>query len=269
MARRYPPEVHAFIRENVVGRPIRELTALLNETFPEIGFTESAVKAYMSNNKLRNRCARGLPKGHASRAFPNEIVEYIRGHYRGVGPAKMTEDLNTTFGTHYTVSQLKGYYANHKLNSGITGYFEKGHVPVNKGKKGCCAPGCEKTQFRKGNLPATTKPIGYERITKDGYVEVKVKMRPSSPDRNDNFVAKHRLIWEKLHGPIPKDSVVIFKDGDKQNFDPDNLLLITKAERLQMTRRGLFSSDPKMTETGALIAKVETSVFKRIREKKE
>lgn len=122
-----------------------------------------------------------------------------------------------------------------------------------------------KDAFQEGNLPENTKPIGYERITKDGYVEVKVKMRPSRVDCNDNFVAKHRLIWEQLHGPIPDDCVVIFKDGDKQNFDPDNLALVTKAQRLQMSRRGLFSSDPELTEAGIMVARVQVAAFQKRR----
>lgn len=63
----------------------------------------------------------------------------------------------------------------------------------------------------KGNLPHNTKPIGYERISKDGYVEVKVKMRPSSPYCNDNFIPKHRLLWEAENGPVPKGHKLILR----------------------------------------------------------
>lgn len=33
----------------------------------------------------------------------------------------------------------------------------------------------------------------------------------------------HRLIWIDLHGPIPAGHQVMFRDGDRQNVDPDNL----------------------------------------------
>ena len=260
MARRYPKEVHDFIAANAAGRTTRELLSLVNARFGAL-FTESSLKAYKSNHKLKSGAPLGVPAGLPTKLFPQEVFDYILENYKGVGHTEMAARLNAQFGTSYTVQQLKAFYGNRKLDSGLTGRFEKGHVPVNKGKKGVCAPGCEKTQFKKGNLPGNTKPIGYERISKDGYVEVKIKMRPSRPDCNDNFVAKHRLIWEKLHGPIPEDSVVIFKDGDKRNFDPSNLALITKAQRLQMTRRGLFSSDAELTEAGIAIAKVQTAAF--------
>ena len=104
-------------------------------------------------------------------------------------------------------------------------------------------------------MPHTTKPVGYERITKDGYIEVKIKMRPSHPDCNDNFKAKHRIVWEEANGPIPKGYKLTFLDGNKQNCSLENLDLITNAEHLQMVRQGLRSSNPQITETGILIAK--------------
>ncbi len=262
MARRYPREVHEFIAANVVGRTTRELVSLVNARFG-LDFTESAMKSYKTNHKLKSGTPCGLPSGHPSDVFPQAVIDYIYQHYKGVGNKEMAQRLNEAFGTSYTTKQLNFFYKNHKLNSGLDGRFEKGHVPANRGKKGICAPGCEKTQFKKGNLPATTKPIGYERISKDGYVEVKIKMRPSRPDCNDNFVAKHRLIWEQAYGPIPPDCVVIFKDGDRRNFDLSNLALVTKAERLEMTKRGLFSTDADMTQAGIMVARVRTTIYKK------
>lgn len=262
MARRYPREVHEFIAANVVGRTTRELASLVNARF-NLDFTESMMHSYKTNHHLKSGTPCGLPAGHASNVFPQEIVDYIRKNYRGVGHKEMAARLNKQFGTAYTAEQVKGFYGNHKLNGGLTGRFEKGHIPPNKGKKGVCAPGCEKTQFKKGILPANTKPVGYERINRDGYVEVKIKMRPSRPDCNDNFVPKHRLIWEKAYGPIPSDCVVIFKDGNRRNFDLSNLALVTKAERLEMTRRGLFSTDADLTQTGIMVARVRTTVYKK------
>lgn len=268
MARRYPKEVHEFIAVNVQGRTTADLVALVNAEFG-LDFTESMMKSYKTNHHLKSGTPCGLPAGHASSVFPQEIVDYIRANYKGVGHQEMADQLKERFGASYTASQIKGFYGNHKLNSGLNGQFGKGHVPANKGKKGWSAPGTEKTRFKKGNLPASTKPIGYERVSRDGYVEVKIKMRPSRPDCNDNFVAKHRLIWEQAHGPIPPDCVVIFKDGDKTNFNLENLALVTKAERLEMTRRGLFTADAKLTEAGIAIAKVRTTMYRKRKKKRE
>lgn len=262
MARRYPKEFHDFVRENVEGRTTADLTALVNERF-KLGVTESMMKAYKTNHHLKSGTPTGRLPGTYTKAFPKLIYDYIMANYKGVGHKEMADKLNQEFGTDYTATRIKSFYGNHHLDSGLTGQMEPGHVPFNKGLKGWSAPGTERTRFQKGNLPWTTKPIGYERISKDGYVEVKVRMRPSRPDRNDNFVAKHRLIWIQHHGPIPDGCVVIFKDGDKRNFDPDNLALVTMAERLEMARKGLFSKDPELTEAGIMVAKVMTTASKR------
>ena len=112
------------------------------------------------------------------------------------------------------------------------------------------------TQFKKGHLPHNTKPIGYERINKDGYVEVKVKMRPSSPLCNDNFAPKHRLIWEAVNGPIPKGHKLIFADGDKTNITLDNLLLITDAQMARLNQNHLIQPDKELTVAGLLVCDV-------------
>ena len=262
----YSEQVRAFIAENAAGRTAQELADLVNTRF-ELGVSGKQMAAYKKNHKLKSGLPPGFCAGAPSKLFPSEVAAYIRKNYHGCGPKEMAERLNAMFSTDYTNQQLKSYYANHKLDSGTTGRFPKGNTPPNKGKKGVCASGCEKSHFQKGNLPHNTKEIGYERVRDDGYTEVKVRMRPSRRDCNDNFVMKHRLIWEQLHGPIPEDGVVIFKDRDKQNFAPDNLALLTKAEQMEMTRCGLFSEDATITETGIVVAKLRTTINKLTKNK--
>ena len=247
----YPPELHTFVAEHASGTNDRDLTELINARFGNGYITEPQVKAYRSNHHLPS----GLPKGRAtyfSKKFPEPIVRYIMANHIGIGPTEMADKLNKEFGTGYTASQLNGYYSNHHLNSGLTGRFEKGHVPANKGKHPPTVGRMAETQFKKGHLPHNTKPIGYERINKDGYVEVKVKMRPSSPLCNDNFAPKHRLIWEAVNGPIPKGHKLIFADGDKTNITLDNLLLITNAQMARLNQNHLIQPDKELTVGGLL-----------------
>ena len=44
---------------------------------------------------------------------------------------------------------------------------------------------------------------------------------------------KHRYIWEKAFGPIPKGHCVQFKDGDTTNCILDNLYLISRAKQVR------------------------------------
>ena len=110
-------------------------------------------------------------------------------------------------------------------------WIKPGHVPINKGLKmeEYMTPDkieiCKRSMFKKGLVPHNAKPIGYERINKEGYVEVKTK-EPRT------FEFKHRLIYEQHFGKIPKGYNVNFKDGDRSNFDPSNLIAMDKGTQM-------------------------------------
>lgn len=187
--------------------------------------------------------------------YTEEEHKFLQSFIPGHTYKEIVAEYNKRFSEPITETRVKGYMANHKINNGLTGRFKKGHIPANKGTHPPTVGRMAETQFKKGGLPNNTKPIGYERVTKDGYIEVKIKMRPSNPSCNDNFKLKHRLVWEEARGPIPKGCKIIFLDGNRQNCVLENLALITNAEHLQMTRQGLRSEIPQITETGILIAR--------------
>ena len=107
-----------------------------------------------------------------------------------------------------------------------TGQFKKGHVSHNKGKKGVFF-GSVRNQFKKGHQPHNALNIGDEREDKDGYIWVKIGTGKSKYDR---WKPKHHVIYGE---PVPKGMILIFKDGNKRNFDKSNLELITKAENMK------------------------------------
>lgn len=192
--------------------------------------------------------------------YTEEEHNFLRAFIPGHTYKEIVAEYNKTFSEPITEMRVKGYMANHKINNGLTGRFKKGHIPANKGTHPLSVGRMSETQYKKGNLPHNTKPVGYERITKDGYIEVKVKMRPSNPKCNDNFVLKHRLVWEEAYGPIPEGHNVIFLDGNKMNVELENLALVDKEEHLQMTRQNLRTENAELTKTGVLIAKASCAV---------
>jgi hypothetical protein len=109
---------------------------------------------------------------------------------------------------------------------GKTYQFKTGQKPYNFGQKMSkeMYDKCKKTMFTKGHKPANTKKKGDERIDHEGYTYIKLS--------DSVWVLKHRYIWEHFHGPIPADSIVIFKDRNINNFDINNLELITKADNM-------------------------------------
>lgn len=108
---------------------------------------------------------------------------------------------------------------------------KKGDVPANKGKKMSAElyERCSATFFKKGIVPHNVVAIGTERITDDGYIEVKVK----NGGLQKNWKLKQRLIWEQHNGPIPKGYNIQFKDGNPQNLSIDNLYIISRSDQLK------------------------------------
>jgi hypothetical protein len=115
--------------------------------------------------------------------------------------------------------------------------YSKGSIPANKGKKWNefmsleSQENARKTTFKKGNKPHNTVEVGFERITKDGYIEVKVG---DFDDSTLNFRLKHRLVWEQYFGEVPANHQVRFIDENKRNFAIENLKLVSLADSLRM-----------------------------------
>lgn len=202
------------------------------------------------------------------RVYTEEIIEFILANYLGKSNVELAKILNEKFNINATGDSVGMFKANYKRRKGIDlrtginpGCFKKGNIPINKGTKGVFNVGGNKTSFQKGNVPPNRVPIGTERLTKEGYIEVKIQ----DGHLNKNWKLKHRLIYEQHYGDIPTGYNVIFLDGNRQNFDISNLKLISRAEDLIMNKNKLFSKDKEITESGALIAKVinKSNMLKR------
>ncbi|MEG2050916.1 MAG: HNH endonuclease signature motif containing protein [Oscillospiraceae bacterium] len=254
---RYSKEVRAFIEENVKGRTGVELTNLVNEKFG-LNLTESQIKSYKTNHHLTSGTPHGKHKGYPTKKFPAEVKKFIQENYKGTGHQNMANLLNSKFNANYTMSQIKGYYCNHGLNSGITGRFEKGHISPNRGIKGIYPPGSEKGWFKPGDTPKNHRPVGSERIASDGYLYIKTA-EPKT------WELKHHLIWQEHYGEIPEGNMLIFLDGNKLNLDIKNLALVSSQEHLMLNRSGLRTECKELTESGILVAKLKIATKERIK----
>lgn len=173
--------------------------------------------------------------------WSDEEKQYLAEITPGRGYKEIQSMMSCKFGFDYTRHQIKGAITRNKLNTGRTGRFEKGRATWNKGTKGLTKANV--TSFKKGQKPHNYKPLGSERITKDGYCEIKVS------DTGRRWRPKHVLIYEKHHGKVPKGSAVIFLDGDKRNFDIDNLYLVTRSQLAMLNKNSLIQKDADLTKT--------------------
>lgn len=198
--------------------------------------------------------------GHCYTQKEKEFFEkYVPGHtYK-----EIQAEFIRIFGWKITVSQVKGYMGNHRLNNGLTGRFKKGQISHNKGKKGIYYSGCEKGWFKKGNIPKNHKPVESERVSKDGYIEVKV----AEPNK---WRLKHRVIWEKIHGPIPSGKCIIFLNGRKTDVRIENLMMIDRKENVRMNQMGIRFDDASATAAAVGVARLSSVIgeVKRRRSKR-
>lgn len=140
--------------------------------------------------------------------------------------------------------------------------YRKMYLGITSGQVSRTTEKSRATQFKSGNLPHNTKPIGYERLSRDGYIEVKVKMRPSNPKCNDNFVPKHKLVWEAANGPVPEGCIVVFKDGNKQNVSLENLACITRGQNAVMNQAHIRCDNPEAFDVCLAMADIKSAVSK-------
>jgi len=136
--------------------------------------------------------------------------------------------------------------------------FQKGQVPPNKGIMGVVYQGCVATQFKPGQRSANYKPVGSTRIcSKDGYVLIKMA------EGLFQWKHLHRVVWERMNGPIPKGLLVSFIDGNKLNWKITNLMLITKKENV--LRNGIHSYGKDIAQLYILKSQITRQINKRKR----
>ncbi|MCI8346605.1 MAG: HNH endonuclease [Bacilli bacterium] len=201
--------------------------------------------------------------------YTDEEDLFLKENVKGISLKELTRKFNKMFNLNLSENAIANRKNKLHIFSGIKGgQFKKGHISFNKGKKQTEYMSLEAiertkaTRFKKGNIPCNHRKIGSERISKDGYIEIKIQ----DGKLNKNWILKHRYIYEQNFGKIPDGYNVIFLDGNKQNFELSNLKLVTKSEDLIMNKNKLFTKNKDLTSVGLNIAKVidKTQKVRRI-----
>ena len=116
-------------------------------------------------------------------------------------------------------------------------------------------------RFKPGFRSPNTKRIGSIRIGHRGWLEIKIK----EGHKSKNWSMLHIEVWKRVNGKneVPQGYVVTFKDGDKSNVSPGNLILKSRVE--QGADLGLRNVPPELREVAELNAKLK----KKIRDAKK
>lgn len=203
--------------------------------------------------------------------WKQEHYDYILAICNGKSSKEILDLFNEHFNKNVTYYSLKN--AMHRCGAKTnfnSGYFKKSHKPFNKGLKWDDYLSKEtqekmlETSFSKNKLVNNQNhkwlEIGTETPFKDGYVYVKTD-KPIGAKGRRYQVLKHHLLWQEHNGPIPEGCAVIFLDGDKQNFDIDNLALVKRSELLKLNQENLIVKGCKeATQCGITIVKIEERI---------
>lgn len=160
--------------------------------------------------------------------YTNEMLDWVKDNQADIPRSELTEMFNDKFnmdlgrGTLAALCKRKGWKSN------LDARYPKGAVPWNKDKKGYM--GANATSFKKGQTPKNHRPVGSERITKDGYIQVKIA-EPRT------WRLKHIVEWEKVNGSLPKGHCIRMLDGDRNNCHIDNLICISRGANATSNQR--------------------------------
>jgi len=187
-----------------------------------------------------------IPINMRGTPYTEHEIDFIKAYYASTKTSKIAADLNRKVGAIYSMADRLGLKKSAEFlkspESGrsnlITGgkatRFTKGQTPFNKGKKLAeflspeAIARVKSTQFKKGNLPHNTRADGMVSRRKDksgrSYWYTRVAQ--------GKWRMIHVLNWEAVNGKVPAGSVLVFKDGNTDNYQVQNLALKTRKEHM-------------------------------------
>ncbi|OLS02408.1 HNH endonuclease signature motif containing protein [Tissierella creatinophila] len=283
MRKVYTDEHIDYLKEISLGKNNREITKLFNAKF-DMDKGESAIRNL--RNKHRIKCANnGLVQ-----MYKEKHIDYLRK----IAPDRTNEEITELFNKKFNMNKSPGAIASikyknkissfdipkeytkeevnylrkisyGKTNKEITQMFNK-KFNSNRNESGIhCVRMKYKIytgddgRFQKGNFSPNRVSMGTERITKDGYIQVKIR----DGKQQRNWRGKHILEWEKVNGSLPEGHAIIFGDGNNRNFDINNLICVSRKQLLGLNRHNLIQEDSDLTKTAINIVDLKYKISER------
>lgn len=258
--KRYSARDDALLHEYFPRLPTKDVALLLKRTPASVSVRACQLRLKKSGDLQSRRAAtppttRRAPGTHINggKLWTKPAIAALRRLYPTTPGVQIAEQLGRRVSTIYAMANKLCLKKDPELvreqsrqamknpnHGGRKHCFPKGHVPKNKGKKGYHVGGrAVLTQFKPGQKPHTTLPIGTVRAGKDGYLCIKIDDQGYHPK---DWRPLHQLIWISTNGPIPAGHLVTFKDGNKRNFAETNLVLMSMADN---ARRNSIHNLPK------------------------
>lgn len=213
--------------------------------------------------------------GAAIHRWTDEERAYLAEIAQGRSHEQIREMMTERFGDHFGGTRISGALKRYGIKTGLTGRFEKGCEGGWRSEEHRRAfiEGGKATRFKKGDVrdrpDGWLKPVGYERVDRDGYTWVKVRdsrvdgiQRNERGRFNENYRMKHHVVWEQEHGtPVPPHTMIVFADRDKANFDPGNLVAVPRSLWATISHRGIQYHDAESLRAAMAVAQIDRAVY--------
>ena len=221
---KYSQEMIDYLLSNYNTMTVEQLALQFNKKF-NVQFTASAIW-HKIDRYLTGGIQRNTDKVIPRVRYSAEMNQWLLDNYKHYTNQLLTAKLNEIFNVRATVSAIE-----HKLSRlGIKHTADE--IKSNYGKYRRRA---SELRFKKGQPSVRRKPIGYERHTKEGYIMVKV----TEPNV---FEAKHRYIWQQHYGKIPEGCMIIFVNGDKNDYRIENLACVSRSDNCYINKLGIANT---------------------------
>ncbi|WP_110636305.1 HNH endonuclease signature motif containing protein [Salinicola salarius] len=192
-------------------------------------------------------------------------LQALEKHYPDTANATLANIFRRSESSIKNTAQMRGLKKSDAfMEANRPGQFRKGQQPWNKGKHHVAGGRSAETRFKPGQRTNTWKPIGTERVTPDGILQRKVSDTGYTPR---DWKAVHAIVWEENNGPIPPGHLVRFKNGNRRDFDPDNLELVSRREN--MIRNSLHRYPKEIVQVIQLRGAITRQINKRERADEE
>lgn len=158
---------------------------------------------------------------------------------KGISHKKIQEKFKAKFGREITYSAVK-----HKMQricggNGVDARYKKGNT----------------SHLLVKNRHNPSKKSDFEeciRHGKDGN-EVFIKI-------NGEWVRKKRYVWEQHNGTIPDGYVIMAKDGNNENCDIDNLVMVSRDVCMEFGRKNYNELDKELRETAIYLSQLACDI---------
>ena len=224
---------------------------------------------------------------HFKSIFTKEIIDFIKKHKNDYDNKTMAQKINEKFNTSYTYVQIRLYRKKNNLEYRLfckealeymrthnQDSYEQLQINVNSifGKnyslqqiKSACYWYKLREYQKRRERESFSKPDFSERLRKSKASRIEIKI-------NGKWIAKSKYVYETSTGKkVQDDEVVVFLDGNFNNFDLDNLLCVKRKELgvVNGHLNGTCQNNGELTKLKYDVAKLKLQICEKQRYLKE